>query len=136
MMLVLGWQAYNIARESMSPSAAAAQLGFIGLAQFLPLFLLTPVTGWMADRFDRRYIARCTLALQIVCAAILGLATHEGWISLPVIFSVAVLLGVARAFNGPALSALAPHLVPREVLPNPLAQIGRASGRERVCQNV
>src|SRR3546814_18796074 len=47
MMLVLGWQAYNIARESMSPSAAAAQLGFIGLAQFLPLFLLTPVTGWM-----------------------------------------------------------------------------------------
>src|SRR3546814_2572490 len=58
-------QAYNIARESMSPSAAAAQLGFIGLAQFLPLFLLTPVTGWMADRFDRRYIARCTLALQI-----------------------------------------------------------------------
>src|SRR3546814_12653445 len=83
MMLVLGWPAYNIARESMSPSAAAAQLGFIGLAQFLPLFLLTPVTGWMADRFDRRYIARCTLALQIVCAAILGLATHEGWISLP-----------------------------------------------------
>src|SRR3546814_7413812 len=75
----------------------------------------------MAYRFVRRYIARCTLALQIVCAAILGLATHEGWISLPVIFSVAVLLGVARAFNGPALSALAPNLVPREVLPNAIA---------------
>src|SRR3546814_1375347 len=47
MMLVLGWQAYNIARESISTSAAAAQLGFIGLAQFLHLFLLTSVTGWM-----------------------------------------------------------------------------------------
>ena len=45
MMLVIGWQAYNIARETMSTSASAAQLGFIGLAQFIPLFLLTPVTG-------------------------------------------------------------------------------------------
>src|SRR3546814_6792729 len=65
MMLVLGWQAYNIARESMSPSAAAAQLGFLGLDKFLPLFLLTPVMGCMAERFDRRSIASCQLALNI-----------------------------------------------------------------------
>ena len=47
MMIVLGWQAYNIARETMTTSGAAAQLGLIGLAQFLPLFFLTPVTGWV-----------------------------------------------------------------------------------------
>ena len=42
MMIVLGWQAYNIARETMTTAGASAQLGLIGLAQFLPLFFLTP----------------------------------------------------------------------------------------------
>lgn len=121
MMLVVAWQAYNIARETMDTPAAAAQLGFIGLAQFVPLFLLTPVSGWVADHYDRRLIAGFTIALQIVCALVLALATWEQWISLPLIFLIAALLGIARAFNGPALSALAPNLVPREVLPNAIA---------------
>ena len=51
MIIVIGWQTYTIARETMSPSASAAQLGLIGLLQFVPLFVTTPVTGWVADRF-------------------------------------------------------------------------------------
>ena len=45
MMLIIGWQVYNIARQTMGLSEAAAQLGLIGLIQFVPLFALTPVTG-------------------------------------------------------------------------------------------
>lgn len=121
MMIVLGWQAYNIARETMSTSGAAAQLGFIGLAQFLPLFFLTPVTGWVADHFDRRIITRLTLALMMAATGLLAFATYEGWVSLPLIFAIAAVVGIARAFNGPAYSALAPNLVPRDVLPNAIA---------------
>ncbi len=121
MMIVIGWQAYNIARETMEPRAAAAQLGLIGLAQFLPLFFLTPVTGWTADHFDRRRIAQSTTALLLLCAGLLGFATYEGWITLKLIFAIAVLLGVARAFSGPAMSALSPNLVPKETLPNAIA---------------
>ena len=121
MMTVLGWQAYNVARESMSTSGAAAQLGLIGLAQFVPLFFLTPLTGWVADHFDRRNIARLTLAMLMVASALLAFATYEGWVSLPLIFGIAAIVGIARAFNGPAYSALAPNLVPRDVLPNAIA---------------
>jgi MFS family permease len=121
MIIVIGWQVYTIARQTMSPSAAAAQLGLVGLLQFVPLFVTTPITGWVADRFDRRMIARATVALQLICALILALATFQGWIALPVLFGVAVLLGLARAFAGPAFSALAPNLVPREVLPTAIA---------------
>jgi len=122
MMLIVGWQVYNLARESgMSPAAAAAQLGLVGLIQFVPLFALTPVTGWTADRVDRRWIARATIALQILCAALLAWFTAAGTMSLAALFVVAGLLGVARAFSGPALSALAPNLVPREILPTAIA---------------
>ena len=121
MMTVLGWQAYNVARESMSPSGAAAQLGLIGLAQFVPLFFLTPLTGWVADHFDRRSIARLTLTMLMVASGLLAFATYEGWVTLPLIFGIAAVVGIARAFNGPAYNALAPNLVPRDVLPNAIA---------------
>lgn len=121
MIIVVGWQTYTIARATMSPSAAAAQLGLIGLLQFLPLFATTPVTGWVADRFDRRWIARATISLQLACALTLALVTQGGAMTLPVLFGIAVLLGVARAFAGPALGALAPNLVSKEVLPTAIA---------------
>lgn len=121
MMIVLSWQAYNIARETMSTAGASAQLGLIGLAQFVPLFFLTPVTGWVADHFDRRKITRFTLALLVLAATVLAAATYGGWVSLPLIFGIAAIVGIGRAFNGPAYSALAPNLVPREALPNAIA---------------
>jgi MFS family permease len=121
MVIVIGWQVYDIARETMAIREAAFQLGLIGLAQFVPLFVLTPISGWTADRVDRRYVARAVVALELLCALVLFWATWGGFISLPILFGVAALLGVARAFAGPALSALAPNLVPRNILPNAIA---------------
>ena len=56
MVVVIGWQVYDVARTDygMSTATAAFQLGLLGLLQFIPLLLLTPVAGWAADRFDRR----------------------------------------------------------------------------------
>src|SRR5690349_1106405 len=121
MVIVIGWQVYDIARETMPIREAAFQLGLIGLVQFVPLFVLTPISGWAADRLDRRHIGRAVLLLEMLCAAILFVSTWEGWISLPILFGVAALLGVARAFAGPAFGALAPNLVPRELLPRAIA---------------
>lgn len=122
MMLIIGWQTYNIARDGgMGVAAASGQLAIIGLLQFVPLFLLTPFSGLAADRLNRRNVARLTVALQALCALVLGYVTWQGTMSLPVLFGVAVALGVARAFAGPALSALAPNLVPKTVLPNAIA---------------
>jgi MFS family permease len=85
------------------------------------LFLLTPISGWTADRLDRRYIARAVVSLECLCALLLFLATWSGFIGLPILFGVAALLGVARAFAGPALGALAPNLVPKAILPQAIA---------------
>ncbi|HEY0086376.1 MAG TPA: MFS transporter [Allosphingosinicella sp.] len=121
MVIVIGWQVYDIARQSMNTRDAAFQLGMIGVVQFVPLFLLTLVTGLAADRLDRRLIARASIGLEIFCAATLGWLAWTGATTLPALFVVAGLLGVARAFAGPALGALAPNLVPREILPKAIA---------------
>ncbi len=121
LMLVIAWQTYSTARLTMDTNAAAAQLGLIGFAQFLPLFLLTPLSGWAADHIDRRKVAIASVALQMVCTAILGLATHDGWISLPLLFAMAALLGVSRCFTGPAFSSMAPRLLPPHLIPRAVA---------------
>ena len=121
MMLVLGWQAYNLAREDMGVSASAGILGLLGLLQFVPLFILTPVVGWVADHMDRRWIARITLGAQATIALVLGLLTVSGQITLWSIYIISVLLGICRAFLGPAMTSLAPNLVPRESLPRAIA---------------
>lgn len=121
LILIVGWQAYNIAREDMGIAASAGILGLIGLLQFVPLFILTPLVGWAADRLDRRWIARGTFAAQAAIAGALAWLTYGEQISLNVIYGVAVLLGICRAFLGPAISALAPNLVPKESLPRAIA---------------
>ncbi|HYG30794.1 MAG TPA: MFS transporter [Allosphingosinicella sp.] len=121
MVIVIGWQVYDIARQTMDVKSAALQLGLIGVVQFVPLFALTLLTGWVADRLDRRVIARASIALEVGCASALAWLAFTQTTTLLALFMVAGLLGVARAFAAPALSALAPNLVPRESLPRAIA---------------
>ena len=121
MVIVIGWQVYDIARATMGLKEAALRLGIIGVVQFVPLFLLTLITGWTADRIDRRWIGRASVALELGCAVALAAFAWTHTTTLTVLYTVAALLGVARAFAGPALGALAPNLVPREILPRAIA---------------
>lgn len=122
MLLIIGWQTYNIARDGgLNVAEASGQLALIGLFQFLPLFVLTPFSGLAADRFDRRRLGQAMIAVQLACAAVLAGTTYTETISLGVLFGVAGVLGIARCFSGPALSALAPNLVPKPILPTAIA---------------
>ena len=121
LVIVIGWQVYDIARQTMNPRDAAFMLGMIGLVQFIPMFSLTLVVGVIADRVDRRHIARGAVALELLLAALLGTLVLRNAVTMEALFVVAFLFGVARAFAGPSLSALAPNLVPREILPSAIA---------------
>lgn len=134
--VVLGWQVYDVARAqyAMSPGAAAFQLGIIGLVQFVPMFLLAPFAGLIADRHDRRLVGAFAIGVDFVMALALAWITTTGKLSLPALFMLGSLHGIARAFFGPALSAIVPniipaHLVPKAISLNALAmQIGMVTG--------
>ena len=121
MVIVVGWQVYDIARATMGVREVAFQLWLVGLAQFLPLVGLLLVTGWIADLVDRRRIFVVWNWLQMTSAALLGYWTISGDQTLNRIFVIAALMGVARAFSMPASTALGPNLVPAAELPRAIA---------------
>jgi MFS family permease len=105
----------------MSIKEASFYLGLFGFAQFVPLLLLTPVAGWVADRFERRLVARLANGIDLTIALALGTATATDALTLPLLFGLAAMHGVARVFTGPALSAIAPNIVPPAMLPRAIA---------------
>jgi MFS family permease len=123
MIVVIGWQVYDLARSDygMSLGQAAFQLGLLGAVQFVPLALLTPVAGWVADRFERRMVGRLANGIDLCVALALGFATASDALTLPLLFGLAALHGVARVFAGPALAAIAPNIVPPALLPKAIA---------------
>ena len=121
MVIVIGWQVYDLARDTMTPRDAAFLLGMVGLVQFIPLFGLTLIVGVVADRVDRRHIARAAVSLQLACAATLAWMANADRITIEALFVIAFVFGIGRAFAGPSLSALAPTLVPRDILPSAIA---------------
>ncbi|MFN3456037.1 MAG: MFS transporter [Novosphingobium sp.] len=123
MVVILGYQLYDVARGQygMSIAQAAFQLGLLGLAQFLPLFVLTPVAGVVADRFDRRNVAGISTCIDLTIALTLATCTYLGQLSLPLLFGLGALHGTARVFIGPALSSIAPNVVPAELMPKAVA---------------
>jgi MFS family permease len=123
MVVILGYQVYDTARADygMSVKEASFYLGLLGFAQFVPLLLLTPVAGWVADRFERRLVARLANGIDLAIALALGFTTHSQSITLPLLFGLAAVHGVARVFLGPAMTAIAPNIVPPAVLPRAIA---------------
>lgn len=123
MVVIIGYQLYDVARSQygMSITEASFQLGLLGLAQFVPLLLLTPIAGVVADRFDRRYVAGLSMSIDLCIALALGVVTTIGLRSLPVLFALAALHGTVRVFQGPAMSSIAPNIVPPALIPRAIA---------------
>jgi MFS family permease len=106
----VGWEIYERTRSAMA-------LGWVGLAQVLPVIALVLPAGHVADRFDRR---RVILATQVVLAVgSLGLAavSHR---QAPVswIYVLLFAIGSARAFLWPARASFLPQIVSREKFSN------------------
>lgn len=123
MVVLIGYQTYDVARADygMGLRDAAFMLGLLGAAQFVPLFLLTPVAGVAADLFDRRRVVLFANVIDCGIALALAFATANDALTLPLLFGLAAAHGAARVFNGPALSAIAPNIVPPSLLPKAIA---------------
>ncbi|HJR05385.1 MAG TPA: MFS transporter [Methylomirabilota bacterium] len=114
--VAVGWELYEL-------TGRALDLGLVGLAQFLPMILLTLVVGQVADRCDRRLIVVGCEVAKAATAAALALGAVGGWQSRTSIFVLVALLGAAQAFENPAMSALVPEVVARPLIAPAMAWV-------------
>jgi len=103
--VAVAWQVYSITHR-------AIDLGYTGLALFLPGLLFLLPAGHVADRFDRRRVIMACYALQCFCTVALVILARNNTQNILAIYTVLFFIGTGRAFSGPASSALIPHLVP------------------------
>jgi MFS family permease len=107
--VAVGWQIYAL-------TGSAFDLGLAGLLEFLPTALFIFIAGHVADRFERRRVAQACQLLAGVTLALLAWGTLAGWLTLAEIFAAILTLGVAGAFESPAVAALLPAVAPPNML--------------------
>ncbi|MBO6688503.1 MAG: MFS transporter [Henriciella sp.] len=127
--VAIGWQVYALARDPVVDGGlgleipqAAFMIGLVGLAQFVPVLLFSLIGGQAADRLNRKIILVVSNIARLAgTAALIATIFLPARDALPIIFSVAVLLGFVNAFTPAAANALYPQLVPRTDLPTAIA---------------
>jgi len=120
MVVAVGWQLYEM-------TGSAFDLGLLGLAQFMPMLLLTLFVGHVADRYDHRLILMLCQLTEGAAAAVLALGSAMGWLDSIAIYIVVALVGAARAFEIPTMAAMVPSLVPRAAVPSAMAWFASAN---------
>jgi MFS family permease len=113
-LVAIGYQIYEMTGDAMA-------LALINLSLAVPAVALSPITGYVADSFDRRRVVVGCYAVLLVTSlglcALTALAVTELWPFYLTLF----LSGAGRAFYGPTSNALLPNVVPIEILPNAIA---------------
>ena len=112
--VALGWHLYEITGDPWS-------LALVGLMQIIPVYVFFFASGYVIDRFPRVWVVRsCAFVEAIAVVGISQIFAQEN-LELLTLYASVFLHGAGRAFHGPALHAIVPNIVPRQVLDRAIA---------------
>jgi len=112
--VAVGWLAWQLTHSG-------AWLGLCAAADLIPVVVISPFAGALADRVDRIRLIWVTQIAAMIQAALLAFLTFAGFINVEALFLLTLCLGVANAANQPARLALIPSLVDRATLGSAVA---------------
>jgi MFS family permease len=114
-------QAASLGKHVFDITGRPIDIGFMGLAEFLPIFLLVFVSGSIVDRFDRKKIVLLAMTGELLCSLFLVWYSTTGPVSVFPLFACGLIFGTCRSFWSPAMRSLYPMLVPASYLPSIVA---------------
>ena len=114
LIVARGWLIFDLSGSSL-------WVGVVTFAAMIPRVLVTPFTGYLSDRFDRRSVLAAMFALNLGNNLVLALLVLTGSIQVWHLVVLSLVTGSARAAQMPAAQALVPNLVPRHLLLNGIA---------------
>lgn len=100
---------------------SAFALGLVSFARAVPMMVVTPMGGVVADRVPRLRLLKVTQITALCLALVLAVLTSAGVITVWQIALLSLLSGTVNAFDQPTRQALLPDLVRREDLTNAIA---------------
>lgn len=109
--VAMGWLVLNL-------TGSGTALGGVIAVQYLPVLLLAPFGGVLADRFDKRRLLMFTQALAGVQAFALGILTATNLVQLWMVYALAAVLGMVTAVDNPTRQTFVMEMVGRESLTN------------------
>src|SRR6266700_5664420 len=112
--VAVGWQVYEITKRPLD-------LGYVGLAQFLPGIVLFLVSGHVADRYRRTKVVFFCFLGYTVCSTLLFITAVHGTRTVYPIYVILVGLGTVRSFSAPVSRTILTQLVPGKDFPNAVA---------------
>ncbi len=120
LVTIVGKQLWDMT-EGRPDSERLLVLGYLGLVQFIPTFVLAPFVGTIADRFDRRLVSATGLAMYACLSAALYFYVRTDPTELLPIFAIMGVQGATEALQRPASRALPIDLSPTELVPRVMA---------------
>ena len=114
-------QAATLGKHVFDITGNEVDIGWLGLAEFLPAAALVLVTGIIADHFNRKYVAIIGLTGEMLCAVALVLYARSDPTSTTPMFIIALFFGASRAFMAPSIRSIAPMIAPAGGLPRVVA---------------
>ncbi len=102
-------------------TGSSALVGVATFAAMVPRFLMPPVAGYLADRFDRRSVLVIAYVLQFFNVLALAGLAFAGLLNIWILVALSLLNGSFRAFQMTATQALVPNLVSKDDLLNAIA---------------
>ena len=114
LIVARGWLVYELSDSSL-------WVGVVTFAAMIPRMLVTPFTGYLSDRFNRRDVLAVMFTLNLVHNLALGIIVLTGSVQIWHLVVLSLFNGSARAAQMPAAQALIPNLVPKRLLLNAIA---------------
>ncbi len=118
LVVVIGYQIYKI-------TGSALALGWLGFVEAIPALALSLYGGYVADYWNRKKILLITKAASALCATLLAFISLDPHnTSVPLLYLVIFLAGLARGFSDPAHSAFEAQVIPRSQTVSAAAWVG------------
>ncbi|HKU81083.1 MAG TPA: MFS transporter [Candidatus Tumulicola sp.] len=109
---------YFVAQVAGSPHVAALDLGILGGARAIPVLLLSPLAGVVADHLPRRRILMATNSTMALAALLLALLASARRLDMVGLVLISALNSAANAFDSPTRQSWVPLLVGRQYVGN------------------
>ena len=102
-------------------TGSGTAVGAVAAFQFLPVLLLAPIGGVIADRVDKRRMLYLTQSMSALTAIVLGVVVLAGVVQLWMVYGMALLFGIAASVDNPTRQSFVLEMVGRDQLTNAIS---------------